>query len=470
MNTVGHTYEDNTQSVLFTFGILLLCSCAVMSLYWTQNAALLNYLFPFLAIIVGILLFASRPALYLGFSFWIWFVTPFIRRIVDYQMNEFTSVSLIMLTPYLVSAITIVSFFRFLLLLRRRLFLPYLLMMLGVMYGYVIGILKTGLFGATFNLMEWFVPLMVGFHVLLHWRTYPEHKSAIRSAFAGGVLFMGIYGMIQFVVPAPWDIFWMESAGMTSIGHPEPFRLRVFSTLNAPGPFAMTTMAGLILMFDGKGMMSKVAIVPGYISFLLATVRGAWGGWILAVLFAVLKMTGPMRARMIGLMIFGTIVIIPISMFGPDESVGKVGDRLGTFGNLEEDGSFNARMHMYQTRAITYIANPIGEGLGFVGGGSRNEEGSTRNLDSGILALFVSLGWLGTGLFVAGIYFMLSDIIRKRNWALDQFSILTTGVGVSYLALMVMANQLLSIKGIIVWVFLSLALASRKYYETAQYR
>ena len=43
-------------------------------------------------------------------------------------------------------------------------------------------------------------------------------------------------------------------------------------------------------------------------------------------------MTGPMRARLIGLMIFGTIVIIPISMFGPDESVGKVGDRLGTFG------------------------------------------------------------------------------------------------------------------------------------------
>ena len=444
---------------------MLLCSCIVASLYWTNNADLLIFLFPFLSIVVGGMLYIAKPAMYLGFTFWVWFVTPFIRRIVDYQLGEFTAVNMIMLTPFLVSVITILSFFRFGLLLKKRLYLPYLLTFLGVMYGYGIGILKNGLFGATFNLMEWIVPLLVGFHLLVHWRDYPEHKRVIKSTFTSGIIVTGLYGIIQFISPAPWDVFWMESSGMTSIGHPEPFRVRVFSMLNAPGPFAMILMAGLMLLFDSKGMMSKVALVPGYASFLLATVRGAWGGWLLALLFVVSKMTGQMRTRLIGLLIFGVVLIIPLQLLSPSDSLQRVDDRMATFGNLEEDGSLNARMHMYQDRGLTFLKNPVGEGLGFIGGGSRNEEGSTRNLDSGILAVFVSLGWLGAALYLGGIGIMLRDIMRRRNWSQDQFVIIVTGVAISYLTLLIMANQLLAIKGIIVWSFLSFGLAARNYYD-----
>lgn len=444
---------------------MLMCSCIVASLYWTNNADLLIFLFPFLSIVVGAMLYFAKPAMYLGFTFWVWFVTPFIRRIVDYQLGEFTAVNMVMLTPYLVSAISILSFFRFGLLLKKRLYLPYTLTFLGVMYGYVIGIWKTGLFGATFNLMEWIVPLLIGFHLLVHWREYPEHKRVIKATFTSGIIVTGLYGIIQFVSPAPWDVFWMESSGMTSIGHPEPFRVRVFSMLNAPGPFAMILMAGLLLLFDSKGLMSKVALVPGYASFLLATVRGAWGGWLLALLFIVSKMTGQMRTRLIGLLIFGAIMIVPLQLLSPSDSLQRVDDRMATLGNLEEDGSLNARMHMYQERSWVLLKNPVGEGLGFIGGGSRNEDGATRNLDSGILSLFVSLGWLGAGLYIGGIVIMLRDIMRRRNWSQDQFVIIVTGVAISYLVLLVMANQVLAIKGIIVWSFLSFGLAARNYYD-----
>lgn len=466
MATLTQTY-DNSQSVQFSLGVLLICSCSIASLYWTNHAFLLTYLFPFLSVLIGLLLYAARPALYVGFVFWIWFVTPFIRRIVDYQTGEFTTVSLIMLTPFLVSAITVFSFFRFFRLLGQRAYLSFLLPFLALGYGYVVGIIKAGPYGATFNLMEWIVPLLCGFHVMAMWRSYPEHRSAIRSTFTYGLVILGFYGMAQFIAPAPWDVFWVEQSGMNSIGHPEPFRLRVFSMLNAPGPFAMVTMAGLMILFDGKNLMSRVALFPGYVSFLLAMVRGAWGGWVIALLFAVTKMSGQMRTRLIGLLAFGVLILTPLVIFAPSESVGRVEDRIGTFGNLEEDGSLNARVHMYQTRAWVFLQNPIGEGLGFIGGGSRNEVGSTRNLDSGILALFVSLGWLGALLYLAGIYYMISDIVRNRNWNVDRFAILTASVGISYMLLMVMANQVLSIKGIIVWVFLSLSLASRKYYENA---
>lgn len=465
MTTLSNSY-NGANSVQLTLGIMLLCSCAVASLYWTNNAELLIFLFPFLSIVVGGLLYFARPALYMGFMFWIWFVTPFMRRIVDYQLNQFTAVNMIMLTPFLVSALTVFTFLRFGLLLRKRMYLPFLLTFTGVMYGYGIGIMKTGFFGATFNLIEWIVPLLVGFHLLIFWKEYPEHKRVIKSTFTMGIIVTGFYGILQFIAPAPWDVFWMESSGMTSIGHPEPFRVRVFSMLNAPGPFAMILMAGLMLLFDGKGMMSKVALVPGYASFLLATVRGAWGGWLLALLFVITKMTGQMRTRLIGLLVFGAIMMVPLQIMSPSDSLGRVEDRMGTFSNLEEDGSFNARMHMYQDRSINFLKNPVGEGLGFIGGGSRNEEGSTRNLDSGILALFVSLGWLGTALYLGGIGVMVYDIMHKRKWGQDQFVIIVTGVALSFLALMVMANQVLAIKGIILWVFLSFGLGSRIYYKS----
>ena len=276
MNTVDNTF-DSTNSLMFSLGVFLLCICTIASLYWTNNAALLNYLFPFLSIVVGGLLYVARPELYLGFTYWIWFVTPFMRRIVDYQMGEFTAVSAVMLTPYLVTSISILSFFRFGLLLKKRMFHPYLFMMAGVIYGFGVGFVKNGAFAATFNLMEWLCPLLIGFHVLAHWRSYPQHRKAVRSTFTMAVIVLGAYGVIQFIMPAPWDAFWMVQSGMSSIGHPVPFRVRVFSTLNAPGPFAMTMMAGLMILFDGRNTLSKIAILPGYAAFLLAIVRGAWG-------------------------------------------------------------------------------------------------------------------------------------------------------------------------------------------------
>ena len=468
MSTMGNTF-DSTNSVLFTLGVLLMCACSIAVLYWTNNAELLNYLFPFLTIIVGGLLYIARPEMYLGFTFWIWFITPFMRRIVDYQMGQFSPVSFVMLSPYLVTAFAAFSFFRFGLLLKKPLYKPYLFMMMGVMYGFMIGFIKNGAFAATFNLMEWMCPLLIGFHVLVHWRTYPQHRSVLRSTFTVGVILMGAYGIIQWIMPAPWDRFWMVESGMTSIGHPEPFRVRVFSTLNAPGPFAMTMMSGLLILFDGKSISSRIAMAPGYVSFLLAMVRGAWGGWLLALFFVVSKMTGQMRVRLIGLMVFGAVLIIPLQFVGPASTGAQVvGNRMETIGDLQEDGSFKHRMAMYQTRAKSFILNPIGEGLGFIGGGSRNSEGQTRNLDSGILALFAALGWLGTGLYVTGVVQFFKAILRNRTWYGDQLAIILTGVCISFMTLMLFANQVISLKGMIIFTFLSLSLSSKQYYEVRQ--
>src|SRR5918912_703929 len=47
--------------------------------------SLMQTLYPSAALVVGLLLYWRYPALYLGFTWWLWFLTPEVRRVVDYQ-------------------------------------------------------------------------------------------------------------------------------------------------------------------------------------------------------------------------------------------------------------------------------------------------------------------------------------------------------------------------------------------------
>src|SRR5690606_3705243 len=142
-------------------------------LAWGEKASLLQFLYPATVLISGGLLYIARPVLYISFMWWIWFLTPFVRRIVDYQLGSFTSVSLVMLTPYLLAAFTLFTFLRYGAYLRQRRYFPFALAMLGILYGYVIGIVRSGILGPTFDLLEWLLPVLIGFHVLVYWREYP---------------------------------------------------------------------------------------------------------------------------------------------------------------------------------------------------------------------------------------------------------------------------------------------------------
>src|SRR5215208_7879858 len=50
-----------------------------------QVGPLLQLLYPLAACAVGGLLYWRYPTLYLGFAWWIWFLTPEVRRLVDYE-------------------------------------------------------------------------------------------------------------------------------------------------------------------------------------------------------------------------------------------------------------------------------------------------------------------------------------------------------------------------------------------------
>lgn len=451
----------DSRALLIAGGISLLCVSACFVLLWAGQVALMDLFYALSAVLIAGVLYTARSAYYVGFTFWIWFVTPFVRRLLDYQTGDFTSVSLIMLTPYLVTGIAIFSLVRFGKHFRKSMYLPVGLAMLGVLYGYGVGVLSFGPFAASYNLLEWIAPLIFCFHILAHWREYPSHKRVVQSVFTWGVLILGTYGIIQFMVAPPWDAEWMINANMNSIGKPEPFKIRIFSMLNSPGPFAMVLMAGLLIMFTKKGFIARLGMAPGYVAFLLSMVRTAWGAWIIALLFVIRRITGPMRRRLVMLVFLGAILSVPLMLIGPISE--QVGGRVSTLGNLEEDGSLVSRVGVYE-RAALIFSRPIGLGLGSLGGAAQFGVGHRVALDSGLLAIPYVLGWPGTLLFFGGLFLMVRVVLRTRQHESDEFGIFAGSIALAFMAALVFANQLIGPKGMVVWAFLALALSARAYH------
>lgn len=460
--------QADTQAVLLATGITLVSIGLFVLLAWGQQVHILLYLYPVAVLAAGGFFYTTRPSLYVSFALWIWFLTPFVRRVLDYQMGVHSSVSLVMLTPYLLSAYSFFTFLRYGKYLRLRSFFPFTLAMLGVLYGYVIGIIKSGFFSPTFDLLEWMLPILFGFHLAVYWREYPALRAIVRKTFIWGVLVMGTYGLIQYVYPPAWDMFWLVQSGMTSsMGRPEAFSFRVFSTLNSTGPFAMVLMAGLLILFDGSGPLARVAAVPGYVSFLLTLVRGAWGGWALGLGFLILRLRNQLRMRLIVILGVGIVLSLPLLLYPPIAQ--RVGGRVNTLSNIEQDNSLRARQGLYRSATGRALLNPIGEGLGSLGRAAKLSEGQTNTFDSGVLAIPMTLGWPGTLLYGWGLYLLVRSLFGIREERTDQFAVVAAGIALSYIVLLLFANQMLGLKGVIVWSFISLAIIAQWFHDDARY-
>jgi hypothetical protein len=430
---------------------------------------LLVYLFPVSALAVGLLLYWRYPNLYLGFTWWLWFLTPAVRRLVDYQ-EGWNPTNPIMLAPYLVAGLASFALLHHLPKLQLSHLFPFGMIFLGLFYAYGVGAYTGGTLIATYDLLSWAVPVLFAFYLAVHWHAYPDQRRVIERTFVWGILVMGLYGLLQYFNPPAWDRYWMESAPISSIGTPEPFEVRVFSTLNSPGVFALVMMGGLLLTLSGGGLLRWPAAVAGYASFLLSLVRAAWGGWITGLLFMVAQ-RGRFRLRLSATVLVMGLVAWPLLNVGPIAET--VDARLQTVTELEEDTSFNARLAFYAEFAPTAFFNPIGEGLGSTGlatklGTAGGELGQFASFDSGLMNIPFVLGWPGASLYVAGLVWLLSYALRSGRSGSDLFAVASRGIIVAMLTQLVFVNVLVgSSAGMVFWSFLGSALAARSYHAKA---
>ena len=183
----------------------------------------LNILFPLGSVAVGYFLYKKYPLLYTGFTWWIWFLAAFIRRVADYRGGGFTSPSPIILTPYLVTLITLITVYQHFPKLYRKEGLPFMLAGLSVTYGLLIGMINKSIPVAGAAFIDWLAPIPFGFHILVQWRNYPEFRRNLERTFIWGVLVMGIYGLIQHLTPPAWELFWVENSDMISANFLQAF-------------------------------------------------------------------------------------------------------------------------------------------------------------------------------------------------------------------------------------------------------
>lgn len=465
--------QNNTPKKGFSFGlepplawtaILALVLFTTLCIFSGATAVLRNSYIA-LSLAVGLFLYLQYPILYIGFTWWMWFVTPFVTRLVDLK-SGFDPSRLMLIAPYLITLFSLHTFLKYLPKSLNQGGLPFVLAFLGVFYGSLIGLIKTNPITAVRGVFDWLPPIVFAFFLFIKWREYPQYRQVIQRTFIWGVLVMGAYGVWQFIVAPEWDVFWLIETDLKSMGDPEPLGLRVWSTMASPAPFGAVMMAGLLLLLTHSHYLNIPATAAGYLAFLLTSVRTLWGAWLvgLVTLFGSLKARSQMRLVVVILLM--VLCVAPLTTIEPFSET--ISERFETFSNLEKDDSAQVRQKIYEEGLNKALTNGLGNGVGntFV----VNEKGILEPIviDSGFLDTFFTLGWFGAVFYLGGMLLLVYQIFQFPECRFDSFMAASRGIGIGMISTLAGNSGMLGVAGMVLWGFLGIALAGHNYYVHEQ--
>jgi hypothetical protein len=443
--------------------VVMMMGALVFVAAWMKAPHVLSIAFTPVATLVALYLYRYHPTLYLGYNWWVWVLACFARRLIEIK-SGFIVASPILLAPYLVSLPTGFTLLFHAPKLLRRPLIPFLLVLIALTYAYIVGIISTGFPAASYGLLVWLTPVLLGFHIAVQWDIYPAIRTVMRRVIVTTVLFMGVYGVYQFVRPFAWDVFWMYAAKMYVIGIPQPMMFRVFSTMNSPAPFAVVMMASLLVVLSQRSTISWIALGAGATSLLLTTVRTSWLAW--GIGFLIFAWFVPWRSIsriVIPLVGLGTIVV-GVTAFTP------LGDtimtRFQTFGTLHDDVSLHERMNFYADISNRVLNTPQGVGMGGTGAASLMSQGTAvLSFDSGVLDIVFSLGWFGALVFVLGLLGLVKFALSTREVKGDYFDLALRAGALATLSILPSFNSLGGADGIVFWGFLGLCISRQFWVE-----
>jgi len=435
--------------------ILVLILVTVLGIL-AHGGSVLRYAFPAGAFAVGLFLYLRYPLLYLSFTWWIWFLTPLVRRLIDYQ-SGWQEPSPVLLAPFLVTFITLITFVKHLPKSYHQGSLPFVLAFMGVFYSFLVGIINTSPTATLIPLLNWLTPVLFGFHIYVHWQDYRSYRQNIQRTFLWGVLLTGAYGVVQYLVAPQWDRFWLIKTELVTFGTPEPLGIRVFSTMNSPGPYAVVMMAGLLLLFSNQGILRFPAAGLGYLAFLLSLVRSAWLGWLVGFITLVTSLKARLQMRLIVSILVMGMCVLPLTVIEPFASV--INARIETLSKPKNDISYRERSETYNKSLNLALAQGIGVGLGSI------DRYNTLVLDSGILEMLFTMGWFGSIPYVGGIVLLLFNLLQSSEGRFDPFIGAARAISTGAIIQIVFGNMLIGISGLVFWCFLGVGAAGIKYYQ-----
>jgi hypothetical protein len=435
-----------------------------------HQSRVLELFYPAGAVLVAAILFKRSPAHYLSFVVWLFFLTPEVRRLSDYFNGTFSDRSLIMLAPVIAAALCGMNLLTHFRVLMQRRAIPLTLIVLGIFYGYVIGMVGAGIAAASYTLISWLFPVLIAFHILVTWRQYPEYHRTMLKTFVFGGFVIAAYGVYQYVSPPPWDAFWLLQSGMISEGVPLPFGMRVSSTMNSSGPFAIAMMACLLMTLAAR---NKTAFLAGGLAVpaLIGTMsRSVVGGLAIGLVYLFVMLDGRSRLRLVGGVAVIVLLCSPVAMV--DEISDKAMARFSTVTQLDNDYSYQVRTEIYDHFLSEMTTNIAGQGLGMTGLGSKlSGDGSSNNVDfdSGLMEVPYVLGWPGTLLYAAGVLMLvLRAFVASFARKSDRFAVAGTAAAFGVLAMMVFVNTLIGSGGMFFFIGVMLPVTGWRYAREIQ--
>lgn len=443
--------------IALCFVLLLLMSVLVLA----GAGDVARWIYPAGTVLLAVWFFAGQRKFYFDFVLWCWFLSPFLRRIIDYQAG-WKDPSLILLTPYLVTMVAPLMGARRIAEGSRQESMPFVLALLAIACGVVLGLIQGSTSEMATPLVDWVVPVL--FALWLHSTTDEDRADAFTSVertFFAGVLVMGIYGVIQYVVAPVWDTNWLiqlsANADVNSMGTPEPYGMRVFSTLNSPGVFALVLACGLLILMQSPRKLAPVAAIFGLVSLLLTLGRSAW--LTLTVGLGLLLFLMP-RKVLRAVAVPGLAVFLAFSLASLSPARDVVGDRFSSFIRLQEDASAGDRLSGTLRAGQLLLSQPQGFGLGVPQDLIANDGSFSLN-DNGFAGGFLALGLLPGILYFGCLAVLLVQSCRGLRQKPPEMRVAAVAA-VAIAAQLPLDTVYLGPTGVLLWMFTTLG-SKREY-------
>jgi hypothetical protein len=458
--------NDGMQTALSWMPAGLFVSMTLLLLAGAPGVLRLAY--PAAALLAGLYLYIKSPSQYFTFTLWLYFLTPLVRRLTDYRIGAYIDGNTMLLAPALVSLVALLALNK----IPRRTddcWLTFILLLATVFYGGALGFaVLSDRQAVVKSLVAWTSPMVFAAFIYLNWRTFPTFKRAIYKTALGGLLVVGFYGLLQFIIAPPWDCLWLQAmeydpaSGPGVYGLPEPFSIRTFSTMNSHQPMAIVLII-LVLIALSKGQrLYTFAAAIGMLPVLLSLARTAWLQAIVSlIVFALLTRKGRyFKSLVTAALVLGSIgIALSFTSFGE-----TLQQRVLSFSDKGDDISVGARAAGYEKGLRQVQLHPFGSGTGAM------EVAYTPVIyedfgpnDSAVVELLVDFGVIGSVAILLALFIGLRQIYLQFRKTKDAFLAGVLAIWVGLLVQSPLNACLDGAHGLFVWATLALGLACVKH-------
>jgi hypothetical protein len=426
-------------------------------LYLGNWAPIGRTLYPACNLALAAYLFSRRSPWFAGHCLLLFCFISLVRRLIDAQAG-WDPQNPVLLTPYLCCSLTTISFFNYWLARQPRRLGAFLLMLLCVVYGLILAVFYDRTIAGAADVLKWSVGPLFAVHLMANRADLPQLRSVIESCLIFAGTAMAGYGIIQYVNPPPWDIEWVRGVteyGMTSVGQPEPFSLRVFSTMNSPGSLGAMMSAGIIVSSKRSLPLAIPTMSLMIVALALSQYRAIWAATALAAIIVIFSRPEVLSPKNI-LAALAVCAFLCSAALVP-EIRDAVTQRASSLAALQGDESLMDRLSQY--RALVSDDGLIaGQGLGQAGLVRKLDGFPLAIVDSGLIDIWRAMGVVVGTMFLAAIAWLTVLVFTEKSLDLHNVSF-DRAIAVATFVQLPTGSVHIGEVGFCGWLFLGFAIA-----------